>query len=183
MSSSSRKKPPSNNPPANGLASLSTQQPRPVCTWSAHAPQSGPSPSPFPRYGHTLTATATSTPFSELFLFGGQAGGRASSELYVFSTQDFSTIPLKTSGKIPTPRAAHGAALIGTTLLVCGGKTDYRYQYVLNHDSIYLLNLGTSHLFVASPTPANHSSAPQYCESGPALQSRMTDRAAVTTIP
>jgi hypothetical protein len=67
----SRKKLPFNNPAANGLASQSTKQPRPVCTWSAHAPQSGPSPSPFPRFSHTLTATATATAAGELFLFGG----------------------------------------------------------------------------------------------------------------
>jgi Kelch motif len=171
MSSSSRKKHTFNNSPANGLASQSTQQPRPVCTWSAHTPQSGPSsPSPFPRRsGHTLTATVTSTPFSELFLFGGYVGGRTSSDLYVFSTQDFSTTLLQTSGKAPIPRAAHGAALIGTTLLICGGKTDFGYQYVLNLDSVYLLNLGTSYYLMSSPTLADHTSALQYCEIGPAL--------------
>ncbi|KAI0277397.1 hypothetical protein BGY98DRAFT_979994, partial [Russula aff. rugulosa BPL654] len=44
-----------------------------VCTWSAHAPQSGPSPSPFPRDSHTLTAIATAA--GELFLFGGYRRG------------------------------------------------------------------------------------------------------------
>jgi hypothetical protein len=109
---------------------------QPVCTWSAHVPQSGPSPSPFPRDGHTLTATATAA--GELFLFGGWAPGRASSDLYVFSTRDFFTTLLQTSGEVPTPRGGHGAALIGTTLLICGGK-----DKVLNHESLYLLNLGT----------------------------------------
>ena len=150
MSSSSRKKPPFDNPRANGLAQPSTQQPQPVCTWSAHPPQRGPSPWPFPRKGHTLTATATATPLSELFLFGGYVGDRTSSDLYVFSTQDFSTIRLQTSGKVPIPCAAHGAALIGTTLLICGGITNSGYQYLLKHDSIYLLNLGTSDLLMSS---------------------------------
>jgi Galactose oxidase, central domain len=139
----SRKKLPSNSPPANGLATQSTQQPRPVCTWSAHVPQTGSSPSPFPRSGHTLTATATAA--GELFLFGGRELSpiSASSDLYVFSTRDFSTTLLQTSGEVPAPRGGHGAALIGTsTLLISGGKDNK----VLNHESVYLLNLGTSDL-------------------------------------
>jgi hypothetical protein len=148
MSLSSRKKLPFNPLPANRLASQSTQQPRPVCTWSAHAPQSGQSPLPFPRNGHTLTATATVA--GELFLFGGYVHGCASSDLYAFSTRDSFTTLLQTSGEVPTPRAAHGAALIGTTLLICGGKTNGRANFgdqgVISHDSLYLLNLGTSDL-------------------------------------
>lgn len=147
MSFSSWKKPTFNNSPANGLASPSTQQHQPVCTWSAHVPQSGRSPLPFPRSGHTLTATATVTPLGDLFLFGGCAPiGRASRDLYVFSTQDFSTTLLQTSGEAPTPRFAHGAALVGTSLLICGGKTDFRDRNPPNQDSIYLLDLGTSDL-------------------------------------
>ena len=165
MSFSSRKELPPNLPPANGPASQSTQQSRHVCTWSAHAPHSGPSPLPFPRNGHTLTATATVTAASELFLFGGHVHGCASSDLYVFSTRDFSTTLLQTSGEVPTPRAAHGAALIGTTLLICGGKTNgktnFGDQNVLNPDALYLLNLGTSIFIVqlSSLTPADHSFA------------------------
>jgi hypothetical protein len=143
MSFSSRRRRPFHTPPANRLASQSTQQPRPVCTWSAHAPLSGPSPSPFPRNRHTLTATATAA--GELFLFGGYVHGRASSDLYVFSTRDFSATLLQTSGEVPTPRAGHGATLIGTTLFICGG-TNFGDQNVPNHDSLYLLNLGTSDL-------------------------------------
>jgi Galactose oxidase, central domain len=139
------------------------QQPGPVCTWSAHVPQTGSSPSPFPRQCHTLTATATAA--GELFLFGGWVHSGASSDLYGFSTRDFSTTLLQTSGEVPTPRSAHGAALIGTsTLLICGGEDNI----VLNHESIYLLNLGTSDLLMSSPTPAHHSFALQYRESGPA---------------
>ena len=134
-------------PPANRLAPQSTQleQPQPVCTWSAHGPLCGPSPSPFPRNNHTLTATAA----GEVFLFGGFKGQGfdcASSDLYLFSTRDFSTTLLQTSGKVPAPRAGHGAALIGTTLLICGGTSDLGYRNTLNHDSLYLLDLGTSDL-------------------------------------
>jgi hypothetical protein len=146
MSFSSRRKRPFNTPPANRVASQSTQQPQLVCTWSAHAPQSGPSPPPFPRNRHTLTAAATAA--SELFLFGGYVRGRASGDLYVFSTRDFSATLLQTSGEVPIPRVAHGAALIGTTLLICGGTTNSGDQNVLNHDSLYLLNLGTSDLLM-----------------------------------
>jgi hypothetical protein len=136
-------------------------QPGPVCTWSAHAPQTGSSSSAFPRYGYTLTATATAV--GEFLLFGGCTHGRASSDVYVFSTRDFSTTLLQSSGEVPTPRSAHGAALICTTLLICGG-----YDGVSNDDSVYLLNLGTSDLLMSSPTPADHSFALQYRESGPA---------------
>ena len=83
----------------------------------------------------------------------------ASSDLYVFSTRDFSTTLLKTSGEVPTPRAAHGAALIGTTLLIYGGTADSGGQNVQNHDSLYLFNLGMSDILVSSPTPADHSFA------------------------
>ena len=158
MPFSSQKKIPSNNPPANDLASQSTQQPAPVCTWSAHAPQSGSSPLPFPRQSHTLTATTTTA--GELFLFGGYVHGRASSGLYVLSTRDFSITLLQTSGEVPTPRYSHGAALIGTTLLICGGKTGPGDSAnVPNHDSLYLLNLGTSVPLMSSPTPADHTFA------------------------
>jgi len=145
----SRKKLPSNPPVANELASQSAQQqPRLVCTWSAHAPQSGPSPLPFPRSSYTLTATATAA--GEFLLFGGFIGHVnrcASSGLYVFSTRDFSTTLLQINGDVPSPRAAHTAALIGNTLLICGGIMDFGDQYVLNHGSLYLLDLGTSNLF------------------------------------
>src|SRR6266849_5377272 len=165
------------------LASQSTQQParqpRPVCTWSAHAAQSGPSPSPFPRDNSTLTATATAS--GEFFLFGGCVRDSASSDLYEISTRNFSTTLLQTSGEVPTARCAHGAALMGNTLLICGGATDG--QNVLNHDSLYFLNLGTSDLFMQSPTQADHSFALQYRESGPALWSMVPDRALVPIIP
>lgn len=175
-----RKRLPSNPPPANAPASQSprglrqqpfpaksrstsqsNQQPQLVCTWSVHTTsQSGPSPSAFPRNRHTLTATATAA--CELFLFGGYVHGSASSNLYAFSTRDFSTTLLQTSGEAPHPRAAHGAALIDTTLLICGGKTSSGDQNVLNHDSIYLLNIGTSDLSMRSATLANHGLALQY---------------------
>ena len=145
----SRKNPSFNPPDANGLASQPAQQPWRACTWSAHAPQSGPSPLPFPRSSFTLTATATPTVTGEFFLFGGFIGHVnrcASSDLYLFSTRDFSTTLLQTRGEIPTPRALHGAAVIGTTLLICGGTMNSGEQYVLNHDTLYLLDLGTSDL-------------------------------------
>jgi hypothetical protein len=137
----SRKKQHSSPPPVNGL-----------CTWSAHVPQSGSSPSPLPRGRHTLTATATAA--GELFLFGGYVDSRASSDLYVFSTRDFSTTLLQTGGEIPSPRGAHGSALIDTTLLIYGGRTDFGFgdQDVLNHDSLYLFDLGTSDLLMPSQT-------------------------------
>ena len=184
MSFSSQKNIPSNNPPANKLASQSTQQPQPVCTWSAHAPKSGPSPSPFPRSYHSLTAIATAA--GELFLFGGYDFGsrlqRKSGDLYVISTRDFSTTLLQTSGEVPTTRWRHSTALIGTTLLICGGQTG-RGEAVPNRDSLYLLNLGTSGSFMPSPTPADHGLALQIRESGPALWSMVPGRAVVPTIP
>ena len=137
---------PGHAPIDNGLASKSTQQPRLVSKWSAHAHQSGPSRLPFPQSGHTLTETATAA--GELYLFGGHVHDCASSDLYVFSTRDFSMTLLQTNGEVPTPRAAHGAALNGTTLLICGGTTNFGDQDVLNHDSLYRLNLGNSDLLM-----------------------------------
>ena len=144
------KKPNFKPPSANRLASQSTQKLRPVCTWFAHASQPGSSPSPFPRSSHTLTATLTAA--EELFLFGGWVHGSPSSDIYVFSTRDFSTTLLQTSGEVPIPRFAHGAGLIGTTLLICGGTANFGDQNVLNHDTLYLLNLGTSDLLMSSDT-------------------------------
>src|SRR5882757_2273729 len=171
----SQKKRPSSHP-----AKQSTQQLRLVCSWSARFPQSGSSPLPFPRLGHTLTATATAT--GELFLFGGCVHGRPSSDLHLFSTRDFSTTLLQTSGEVPSPRYSHGSALIGTTLLICGGTTS-GHDNVLNYDSLYLLNLGTSHLLMSCPTLAHCSFVLQYRESGPALWLMVPHRAVVTARP
>ena len=140
MSFFSRKK-----PPASGLASH-WQQPWLVCTWSAHAPLSGLSGSPLPRSSHTVTTTATTA--SKLFLFGGNdIDGRASSDVYVFSTRDFSATLLHTRGDIPARRFGHSAALTSTTLLILGGASNSDVKNALNHDSLYLLNLGTSDLY------------------------------------
>jgi hypothetical protein len=158
-------------------SSQSTQQPRPVCTWSAHGLQSGPSPSPFPRYDHTVTATATAA--GELFLFGGCVHDSASNDVYVLSTRDFSRALLQTSGEVPAPRFGHGAAHIGTTLLICGGITNCES---LNH-VLYLLNLGTSDRSMSSPTPADYSFALQYRESGPPLWPMVLGPRVVNTIP
>ena len=140
------------------LRPQNNKQPRPICTWSAHAPQSGPSPPPFPRYCHALTATATAA--SELFIFGGYVHGSASNDLYVFSTQDFATTLLQTSGKVPSPRVAPGAALTDTNLLIWGGMTNFGDQNVLNQrpdDSLYLLNLGTSYISMSRSTLTDQS--------------------------
>jgi hypothetical protein len=88
---------------------------------------------------------------------------------------------LQTSGEVPAPRAGHGAALIGTTLLICGG-TKFGSPNLLNRHSLYLLNLGTSHLLKSSPTSADHSFAPQYRESGPALWTMVLGPMVVTAI-
>ena len=163
-----------------------TQQPGPVlgpvCTWSAHAPPSGSSRSPFPRNSHSLTATATAA--GELFLFGGFVSGDTSSDLYVISTRDFTATLLQTSGEVPTPRAAHGAALIGTTLLIYGGTdADSIDENALSSDSLCLLNLGTSDVSMSSPTPADLSFALQNPDSGPALWSMVLGPILVSVTP
>ena len=168
------------NLPADGIASQSTQ---PVCTWSAHAPKSGPSPSPLPRTLHSLTAIATAA--GELFLFGGyEFGARVqckSGDLYVISTRDFSTTILQTSGEVPTPRWEHCTALIGTTFLIYGGGT--MPVDVAPNAPLYLLNLGTSDPLMSSPTPADHGFALQNRESGLGLWSMVPGRAIVAAIP
>jgi Galactose oxidase, central domain len=177
MTSSRKKKPTlSNSPPANGHASQSTQrqpsrhrqstsqyhqqiqQSQPVCVWSAHASPFGPSPSPFPRSSHALTATANAD--GELFLFGGYAQGSARNDLYVFSTWDFSATLLQTSGKVPSPRASHGAALASNNLLIWGGITNFKDRNVPNQlqdNSLYVLDLGTSYLLMSRPVPSDQS--------------------------
>ena len=100
--------------------------------------------------------------------------------IYVFSSQHFFITLLQTSGEVPIPRFGHYTALFGTTLLIYGGWAGGR---VLNHDSLHLLNLGTSDPFISSSTLADHSFAPQKRESGPALWSMVLDRAVVVTIP
>ena len=88
-------------------------------SWSAHASKSGPSRSPFP-----LNDIATAA--GELFLFGGYLSQFASSDVYVFSTRDFSTTLLQTSGEVPTPRYAHRTAHIGTGKILFNGAGDNR---------------------------------------------------------
>ncbi|SRR6266478_493919 len=144
MSSLSWKKDsPSNSAPAIGLASHS----QPVYPWSANAPSLGHwhSPSPFPRHSHALSTTATAA--GELFLFGGHAHGSPDNDLYVFSTRDFSTTLLRTSGETPSPRYAHGAALTSTLLLIWGGLVNVNNPSLELDDSLYLLNFGMSDLF------------------------------------
>jgi Galactose oxidase, central domain len=162
-----------NNPSASAdeLASQSTQQ-QLVCTWSAHAPQSGSS---FPR--RQLRATAIANAAGELFLFGGDLASRGNNDVYMFSTRNFSTTLLQTSGEVPTPlgRYGHSVTLIGTTLFI--------YSYDGKNYSPYFLNLGTSIPLMSSPTPAYQTFALQNRESGPALWSMAPGRAIALTIP
>jgi hypothetical protein len=127
------------------------QQSQPVSPWSAHAPPSGQSPSPFLRDVHALCSLSTSaTASGELFLFGGYAH-KSRNDLYVISTQDFSTTLLQTSGDVPSPRYGHRAVLTSTTLLIWGGAArvgvDQNAQNQNDYDSFYLLNLSMSDLF------------------------------------
>ena len=176
-----KKHPPSNSGPPNGLVSQyqASQRPQfptesqsqsqsqsrsaqqtpksqPLCPWSAYTPISGQSQSPFAREALALSTSATAA--GELFLFGGYAhrSSSARNDLYMISTRDFSTTLLRTSGDIPNPRYGHQAVLTSTTLLIWGGKTNSTDQNV--DDSFYLLNLGTSDLFMSRPTLADQSS-------------------------
>jgi hypothetical protein len=182
LSSWNKKHPPSNLAPANGLASRSPageqlqfptelqslaqslsqlpqekQQSQPVCPWSAHAPPSGKSSSPFLRNWHTLSTGATVA--GEMFLFGGYVhrSHLPSNDLFIISTRDFSTTLLQTSGDVPSPRYGHRAVLTSTTLLIWGGTSDENAQNLNDDDSFYLLNLGTSDLFMSRPAPADQS--------------------------
>ncbi|KAI0283620.1 hypothetical protein BGY98DRAFT_1093720 [Russula aff. rugulosa BPL654] len=147
---------PSTSAPASGSASSAkqsqsdlqppqeNQQSQPVYPWSVHGLPFGQSPSAFLRYAHAHSTSATVT--GELFLFGGcsHRPRSPSNDLYVFSTRDFSTTLLKTSGDIPSPRFAHCAVLTSTTLLIWGGRTVVSKQNAQNRsddDSFYLLNL------------------------------------------
>ena len=76
-------------------------------------------------------------------------------DLYVISTRDFSTTLLQTGGDVPGPRYGHCVVLTSTILLIWGGSTNLKVKK--NHlnqdldDSLYLLNLGTSHLLLSRP--------------------------------
>jgi hypothetical protein len=124
------------------------QQSQPVYPWSAHTSPSGQWPSPFPRRLHTLSATLTAT--GELFLFGGNTNDRTCNDLYVISTRDFSITLLQTRGDIPSPRYGHCVVLTSTTLLTWGGSdlSNRNAQNQSIDDSFYLLNLGSSDLFL-----------------------------------
>jgi hypothetical protein len=117
------------------------QRSQPVGPWSAHIPPSGWWPSPFPRSHHAISTTATAA--GELYLFGG-ISNKPLSDLYVISTEDFSTTLLQTSGDIPSPRYGHRAMLTSTILLISGGAGD---DGQCSDESLYLLNLGTSDIF------------------------------------
>ncbi|KAI0283615.1 hypothetical protein BGY98DRAFT_682872 [Russula aff. rugulosa BPL654] len=124
------------------------RQSQPVCPWSAHAPP-GPFeqlPSPFHRESHALSTSATAAGELFLFLFGGYVHGSdsPSNDLYMFSTRDFSTTLLQTSGDVPNPRYGHCAVLTSTILFIWGGTTNFRDRIVQNQaldDSLYTLNL------------------------------------------
>jgi hypothetical protein len=89
--------------------------------------------------------STSATAAGQLFLFGGVSNDRPRGDLYVISTRDFSTIPLKTSGDVPSPRYGHCAMLTSTILFIWGGASDEDAE--CSDDSFYLLNLGTSDLF------------------------------------
>jgi hypothetical protein len=136
------------------------QRSQPVCPWSAHAPPFGQSPSPFLRKDHALSTSAT--PAGELFLFGGYEPKSRKNDLFVISTQDFSTTLLQTSGDVPNPRYGHRAVLTSTTLLISGGKmdsspSDQNAPNQSNDDCVFLLNLGASGLFDIKSPPADQS--------------------------
>jgi hypothetical protein len=132
--------------PPNSQSPQEKQQSQPIYPWSAHTPLFGQSPSPLPQSSHTLSTSVASP--GELFLFGGIVVDRSqspSNDLYVISTRDFTTTPLKTSGDVPSPRYGHCAVLTSTSLLIWGGMTNFGEK--APGDSLYLLNLGTSDLF------------------------------------
>ena len=147
---------------SNSHSPQQKQQSRPTYSWSAHTSPLGQSPSPFLRYSHALSTTATAT--GELFLFGGcvHRSESGSNDLYMISTRDFSATLLKASGDVPNPRYGHRAAFTNTTLLIWGGATSSmigmrrKKKYSLD-DSLYLLNLGTSDLFISRSAPADRN--------------------------
>ena len=143
---------------SNSHSPQEKQQSQPTYAWSAHIYPLGQSPSPFPRHSHALSTTATAA--GELFHFGGRLNGSGSNDLYMISTRDFSATLLKTSGDVPNSRYGHGAVFTGTTVLILGGLVPQMTglgRLGLKRDrldgSLYLLDFGTSDLFMSRPTP------------------------------
>jgi hypothetical protein len=141
---------------SHSQSSQQKQQSQPIYPWSAHTLPFKQSPSPFLRNSHALSTTATAV--GELFLFGGYVHSSrfASNDLYVISTQDFSTTLLQTSGDVPSPRYAHGTVFTSTILLIWGGMAGTGDQNA-HDDSFYLFNLGTSDLLMSRPAQADQS--------------------------
>src|SRR6266404_5578104 len=103
----------------------------------------------------------------------------AHNDLYVFSTRDFSTTLLHTSGDSPKPRAGHGVALTSTVLVIWGGITSFVSQNASNRvldDSFYLLNLGTSDLLVSRLTPVDQRLRSSITRVDPCLGQRSRAR-------
>ena len=84
--------------------------------------------------------------------------------------------PPHVSDTVPCSQTLH-------LLISSYGRMDDYNRDVPDHDSFYLLNLGTSNFLMSSLTPVDHSYsfALQYRKRGPALWSMAPDRAFVVT--
>jgi hypothetical protein len=86
-------------------------------TWQ---PLAASGTAPTPRSGASLVYDETG---DRLLLFGGDTGDATSSdELFLFELATSTWLPVP-AGEAPAPRAHHGAALLGRTLIVHGGST------------------------------------------------------------
>lgn len=96
---------------------------------------------PFPRHNHGSPTIGTSQ--GELFIFGGMASRVLSNELYRLSTNENSMSLVQASGDVPSARYMHAVALVGSVLIVWGGKcVDDKGDTNWLDDGLYLLNLG-----------------------------------------
>ncbi|KAF9487239.1 galactose oxidase [Pleurotus eryngii] len=162
---------------------LSTPVPPPL---SESPPRS---PSPFPRYGHLVSASTVS--HGDLYLFGGLVDGLLRNDLYLLCASftdsndgkssnetdslSISASLLETGGAVPSPRVNHAGAIVSSTLIIWGGKTNIdaeqtpetRPQSIIApsstspskpaDDGLYLLNLVSrewTQVAVHGPTPS-----------------------------
>jgi N-acetylneuraminic acid mutarotase len=83
-------------------------------------------------WGHSATVVND----TQIWVFGGEAVGGCTSNLYVLDTKTLVWSRPSTEGAAPTPRAYHTASLVGSQLYVLGGS-----NVNLEQDNLFVLDL------------------------------------------
>lgn len=76
-----------------------------------------PNSQPTPRRGHSLVRIG-----SLVYLFGGDASGACSDDVWAFDAAQDAWIQIKPNGEVPPARYGHSAIAISTGFVIFGGK-------------------------------------------------------------